>query len=83
MKYYELICKSGVIGVCSEDGLLHALKEDNILQVGLITDEQQESYGDNPWAKPISKIRFFATIEEMVKLKDIINHKEFFLPYQK
>ena len=40
MKYYEIVCSVGVIGVCSEDVLLHNATEDDVKSFGEITKEQ-------------------------------------------
>jgi hypothetical protein len=55
LKYYEIICSVGVIGVCSEDGTLQAAQEDHVKAFGRISKEDFERYGDYPWVEPISE----------------------------
>lgn len=59
MKFYEIIQVGWVTGVCFEDGCEHAFKESgNGCTFGRITKKEFQSYGDNPWEDPISKVRY-------------------------
>jgi hypothetical protein len=67
-RYFEIICSVGVIGCCcdagkGDDTLLHAAQEDRVLAFGLITKDAFDRFGDHPWVRPISKIRFKPTRE--------------------
>jgi hypothetical protein len=78
MKYYELVVKNyykkdEVIGVCSEDSLLHSLKEDKVLMVGEITKEEFHSYGDSPWVKPKFRNPFKVRIVESVEFTNYVH----------
>lgn len=76
-KYYELIGdRTGkVIGVTSDDGLLHALREDLVSKVGQISKDTFETYGDNPWENPISRRRFNSKIVPVVSLEPILTER--------
>jgi hypothetical protein len=72
-KYYEIICRAGVVGVVAIKNnldLIGVLKEDRVEVLGQITKKQFDNFGDNPWKDPISKKRFKATIIEKVVLTE-------------
>lgn len=70
-RYYELIGVNGVIGVCSptnDEELAHVVKEDYIKVLGKITRKQFDSFGDNPWTRPISHKRYSVRVKNVVVL---------------
>lgn len=75
MKYYELIgFRDRVMGVCTDEGLLHELTQNEyIWAVGEISKKQFESYGDDDWDDPISDIntRYVCEIISSVNLKPL------------
>lgn len=72
-RYFEAIhpLKHTVMFVCSGDSVLDVCKQEHNPIFGEITEEEFNSYGDNPWDAPISVRRYYPKIVSRVKLTPI------------
>ncbi len=74
--FYEIICDIGVIGVISDrhegEALLYACEQDKVLAFGRITEEEFNSYGDDPWERPRSSIRWKPVITKVIQMQRIL-----------